>query len=197
MEPPSHVTSQKIKNDPLEPPKKAPTFHERCKIDPLPLGDIQKAMQKVAPDIPYLSQPPSDARAKQTAQKWKFQTQAAPITILSVKETSQEKIFLENISKAIDLYHYPSRVVPAGPLEKEDGWETFLGAKGLKMIIVIDYSIFDFPLLMKHYKEYPSQNQTLLGDIPCFMLPDLALYFKDPLLKPSLWKAITQKISSL
>jgi hypothetical protein len=48
---------------------------------------------------------------------------------------------------------------------------------------------------VQFYKEIPSQGIRTLGKIPLFLLPDLSLYLKDPLLKRSLWKALCQKIS--
>jgi len=171
--------------------------YERPKIETLPLNEIQKMMEKVAPEISHLQKAPDDTRAKQIAQKWKFQTQAAPITILSIKETEKEKVFLEHLTKAIDIHFFPARVVSAAPIEKENGWEAFLSAQGLKLIISSDYAIFELPKLTIHYKEYPAQNKTLLGETPLFMLPSLNLYFKDPLLKHSLWRALKQTISAL
>jgi hypothetical protein len=43
---------------------------------------------------------------------------------------------------------------------------------------------------MHFYKETPAQGTRTLGNIPLFLLPDLSLYLKDPLLKRSLWKAL-------
>jgi hypothetical protein len=65
----------------------------------------------------------------------------------------------------------------------------------LKWVIVCDYSLWQLRGLMQFYKETPAQGTRMLGNVPIFLLPDLSLYLKDPLLKRSLWKALCQKFS--
>jgi len=67
----------------------------------------------------------------------------------------------------------------------------------LKLIIVCDYTLWQLPNLMQFYKETPAQKTRQLGEKSLFLLPDLSLYLKDPLLKRSLWKALWPMLLSL
>jgi hypothetical protein len=109
----------------------------------------------------------------------------------------KEKLLLENITKALDTFFFPTRLLQTDVMEKNNEWEAFLSAPNLKLIIACDFSIWEQKNLMKHYKEFPSRSETFLGNVPLFTLPNLSLYLKDPLLKRSLWKALCQKIRSL
>ena len=145
------------------------------KLIPFPLATYKKRCKKLPPILPICVNLQAMQGQNNRPKMEVSNPNRSHYDSIGKRDVS-EKNFLENISKAIDLYLYPSRVVPAGPIEKKGGWETFLGAKGLKLILAIDYSIFDLPLLMKHYKEYPSQNQTLLGDTPFYAPRSYSLF---------------------
>ena len=57
-------------------------------------------------------------------------------------------------------------------------------------MIACDYTVWQLHDLFRYYKENPEKQIRTLKEIPLFLLPDLTLYLKDPLLKRSLWKAI-------
>ena len=120
-----------------------------------------------------------------------------PISILSFGEPPEHKALLEQIGKAIDVYFGPAHLIDAEAIEKENQWEAFLSVADLKLILCCDYSLWQMGHLMKHFKEIPAAATRHLGKTPLFLLPDLSLYLKDPLLKRSLWKALCQTISSL
>jgi hypothetical protein len=159
-------------------------------------GSIRSAFQKAAPHIPILDEIPSDAAAKKIGSRWKTKNQTAPISILSFSEPQPQKALLEEIALALDVYFGPSRLIAAEPIEKEKQWSAFLSAQDLKLVIACDYTLWQLSDLMRHYKEHPAQGIRTLGSVPLFLLPDLSLYLKDPLLKRSLWKALCQKLSS-
>lgn len=183
---------------------------------------------KIAPELAILNTPPNDAIAKKITSRWKTKNQTAPITILYSHEIPEQKALLEEITKALDVYFGPAKLVLAEPIEREKQWEALLSMPELKLIICCDYTLWQLGSLMKFYKETPAMKKEIspycglqqseqtgivalaanelssprvsvinrqLGDKPLFLLPDLSLYLKDPLLKRSLWKALCQTLS--
>ncbi|MES2273555.1 MAG: hypothetical protein V4487_05150, partial [Chlamydiota bacterium] len=134
--------------------------------------------------------------ARKIASRWKTKNKTAPISLLSFQEPPEQKALLEQIALALDVCFGPARLIHAETVEKENQWEAFLSVPDLKIAIVCDYSLWQMKGLMHFYKENPTAGTRQLGSTPVFLLPDLSLYLKDPLLKRSLWKALCQKISS-
>jgi hypothetical protein len=160
-------------------------------------SDLKEIFSKIAPGFSILSQIPSDAIAKKLSTRWKTKNQTAPITLLSFQEPPQQRALLEQIAKALDVYFGPVRLVNAESIEKEKQWEAFLSVSELKLVIACDYTLWQLSGLMQTYKENPTQGTRCLGKVPLFLLPDLSLYLKDPLLKRSLWKALNQAVHSV
>jgi hypothetical protein len=178
-----------------EPPPPAP-IQKHSPISPsFSFSAFSSLFAKIAPDLPLLKDIPDDTLAKNIAHRWKTKNKSAPVTLLTYSESATHQKLLQEIIKAIDVYFGPAKMVEAEEIEKEKQWEAFLSSDGLKLIIVCDYTLWQLNELMKFYKEIPSQSTRTLGKIPLFLLPDLSLYLKDPLLKRSLWKALCQKIS--
>ncbi len=164
--------------------------------DTLDFGLLRNLFKTQFSHIPVIEQIPSDAMAKKIATRWKTKNQIAPISVLYFSEDPLQKAFLTEIATAIDVYFGPARLIDASAIEKEKQWETFLESGDLKLVIVCDYTLWQLTDLMRHYKEVPSQQLRTLGKTPLFLLPDLSLYLKDPLLKRSLWKSLCARISS-
>jgi len=170
----------------------APAPHEP--IEPKSLGALRGWVKKIAPEMVLIDQIPSDADAKRLAQRWKTKNQAAPISVLYLAEDAVHKKLLEEIVVALDVFFGPARLISAGTIEREKQWEAFLSVEGLKLVVACDYTLWQLGGLITHYKEQTGHR--MLKNIPLFLLPDLSLYLKDPLLKRSLWKALCQKLSS-
>lgn len=169
--------------------------------EPLPIledsfTDLRKIWAKINPSSPLLDILPDDEIAKKIASRWKTKNAAAEISILSYHEPPAQKALLEQIAKAINILLKPAQIVAAEPIEKEKQWEAFLAVPHLRLTIACDYTLWQLGGLMQHYRETPSQGTRHLGSIPVFLLPDLSLYLKDPLLKRSLWKALCQTLCS-
>jgi hypothetical protein len=156
---------------------------------------LRSILQKIAPELAILDSIPDDAAAKQIATRWKTKNQSAPISILSSGELPEHKALLAEIAAALDVYFGPARFIEADPIEKEKQWKMFLSVGSLKMIVVCDSTLWQLHNLRQFYKETPATGVRMLGDVPIFLLPDLSLYLKDPLLKRSLWKALCSKLS--
>lgn len=159
------------------------------------LSSIRHILSVVAPELAIIPEIPSDALAYKISERWKTKNQSAPISILTFQEPAEQKALLEQIAIALDVSFGPAKIVHAETIEKEKQWDAFLSVDGLKTIIVCDYTLWQLNHLMHFYKETPAQGIRVLGQVPLFLLPDLALYLKDPLLKRSLWKALCQKCS--
>ncbi len=160
-----------------------------------PQNSIRNILSSIAPELAILNEIPSDAIAKKISERWKTKNQSAPISILLFQEPAEQKALLEQIAKALDVCFGPAKIVQAETIEKEKQWEAFLSVADLKMVLVCDYTLWQLNGLLGFYKETPAQGVRTLGNVPLFLLPDLSLYLKDPLLKRSLWKALCQKFS--
>lgn len=159
------------------------------------VSPIRSILAKIAPELAILDKIPNDAMAKQISSRWKTKNQSAPISILTSGELPQHKALLAEIATALDVYFGPARLVEADGIEKEKQWGAFLSTDGLKLVVACDSTLWQLHYLRQFYKEHPSQGTRSLGNASVLLLPDLSLYFKDPLLKRSLWKALCQKLS--
>ena len=181
-----------------EPSQNTPVIAVREPPQPAPqesFDDLRKIWNKITAGAPVFEEIPNDEIAKKIANRWKTKNAAAEISILAYQEPPSQRILLEQIAKAIHTILGPARIVQAEPIEKEKQWEAFLSVPHLKLTIACDYTLWQLRGLMHHYREAPSQGTRHLGAVPVFLLPDLSLYLKDPLLKRSLWKALCQTLS--
>jgi hypothetical protein len=188
------VIEKKVAPPPIKEIPPPPTFDAR--LLEISLEDVRKIVQRAAPELPILNEIPSDASAKKQASRWKTKNLSAPISILSLSEPPQQRALLEQIAKAIEVHFGAVRIVSAETIEKEKQWDAFLSVPELKLVIACDYTLWQLSDLMRFFKETPANGERMLKTAPLFLLPDLSLYLKDPLLKRSLWKALCQKLSS-
>lgn len=158
-----------------KPSEKQPTFNPLSKLG-----------------VPIRETPPSDEKAKRIKDSWKERSLAPPIALLIGDQKDSERIFLGHIAAAIDTLIAPCRTVAATPLEQDKKWDIFLSSKELKHIIAPD-SVLTGNLIT--YLREPGEGKRFLGEKPLFLLPDLALYLKDPLLKKHLWSALCRVLS--
>ncbi len=195
-----------LKETPVKAKKEKPAIEQKSQEEPkapepLPIledafMDLRKIWMKLYSQIPLLDSLPNDEVAKKIAARWKVKNAVAEISILSYGEPPAQKALLEEIGKAIHTLIRPTQIVMAEPIEKDKQWEAFLSASHLKYTIACDYTLWQLGGLMQYYRENPSQGTRHLGSVPLFLLPDLSLYLKDPLLKRSLWKALCQTLCS-
>jgi hypothetical protein len=203
---------------PFQPPEPAPVKNSPALLpDPVPIepalfeqppvrepfgrdagfAEIQKILSKIAPQLAYLPNIPSDEKARQIAEQWKTRNQSAPISLLFFHELPSQQKFLTNLAIALDTTFGSARLISAEGIEKDKQWEPFLSVAELKLVIICDYALWQLPSLLQYYREIPNQTDRFLLNKPLMLLPDLTLYLKDPQLKRSLWKALCQKIRSL
>ncbi|HSX38246.1 MAG TPA: hypothetical protein VLE95_05385 [Chlamydiales bacterium] len=151
--------------------------------------------EKNLPELVLIDPIPDDRIARQIANRWKTKNQAAPISILTSGELPKHKIFLSEIALALDVFCSPAKLIEAEAIEKENGWKLFLSSDHLKLILICDSTLWQLASLRQFYKENPAMGNRVLGSTPVFLLPDLSLYLKDPLLKRSLWNNLCRVVT--
>lgn len=184
--PPSLHSSNKLKNHTLEEMKPAQAMNH---------GEMMKQCKNLFPDLPLTDSVPSDSRAKRFKDQW-LNKNHSPVLILSFQTGEKEMQFLKNITKAISLHHLPARLLSAGKIEEEDGWEKILLPE-VKLILATDYDLYLHPKLMRYYEDNPKQGKHFLNKIPLLLLSELSAYFKNPPLKSLLWRAICNETAAL
>jgi len=161
---------------------------------PPPLGSdtdlqIRAMLKKTAPNLRLCTHVPSDAQAKQISEGWKEQFYNINIAVLALGETGSQLQFLQNLTKAIDINIRPSKTIDGARLEKEKKWELFLAQESLKWI-VCSPQIYQFPELMRFFKELPATKEFFLHNKKLLILHPISSYFSTPELKASLWQTI-------
>lgn len=187
------------KNEPL-PPKTVQKKVALLELQPMDapvipdLHDLRSLVQQQSPSTAILDTIPSDTIAKQVSNQWKQQAQTPEVIILTFNESEKYLAFLHNVAKAVRLHSTPANLSSAEKIEQAKEWDKLLASQKLRLIIASDYGIYALPGLMQYYKEDSSKARCYLGNIPLLLLPDLSVYFKEPTLKASLWKAISGMI---
>jgi len=154
----------------------------------------KKHLLQLDPKLPLVDLIPDDTKAKERQKRGVCLYQVA---ILVFENNPKKLLFLKNVERVLTQKHFPAKLYNALSIEKENGWESFLSSKSLKLIICSDHEIFHAKNLMKLYKEIPSQSKRQIQEIDLFLLPDISLYFKQPILKRALYKALCHKIQTL
>ena len=206
MPPPAARSEEKKQESPEIPPLKEaqkqelpkapapPEFSQAPLPKKAPSSLFRPIFAKIAPHIATIDEIPKDTLAKQIATRWKTRNLAHPISVISYSESPPHKLFLSEISSALNIYFAPAQLIEAETIEAEKQWEFFLATKDLKLIVICDATLWQLHNLRKFYKEIPAQGVRKLDNIPVFLLPDLSLYLKDPKLKRSLWKTLCQQL---
>jgi hypothetical protein len=158
-----------------------------------PLDDMKTIFIECFPNYSVLDHPPHDDEAKNVLNRWKQELTDPEIIILSFEESPQQKLFLQNIAKAIQTRFGPTATLNAKKIEVDNQWSTFLNSKNLRLVIACDYALYSFNGLMAHYRE-ASGSCRYLNEKPLLLISDLSLYMKESKLKPSLWKAICEML---
>ena len=184
-----------IKTEKKKDIKKIERFEKPQLIDDS-FSEILKTISKVAPSLEIIDSI-DDQKAKKIASKYKLKNEAAEITLLAYKESESAYKFLQKLSIALEVYFLPTKVVSAYKFEKENSWDSFFEENDIKLIISSDYTVFELEKLKKYYVEVPAKREKFLNKVPLFLLPDLSLYLKEPMLKNSLFKTLKQQIENL
>lgn len=191
-----------VKSVPIEKVKvKSSVLNKEFVLDPLgevegiSLTEMKKAISQTFQEMIILEEIPCDSEAKKMQGMWKDQLVVPQVVLLSFEELPKQASLLINLAKAISICYMPAGVISAHKIEKEMGWAALFSDPALKLVIASDYAIYGLPDLMKNYKENSKTGEHFLKEKPLFLLPDLSLYLKEPLLKASLWRALCKTLS--
>lgn len=179
--PPQKEVIQPLKLNPLEPKE------TRCD------SSIKSLLGKIAPNLKFIEDIPSDTEAKRVKQAYLSQQQTPKIPILVMGAAPP---LLKSIAKAINTVYGSSHIIDGTKFEREKTWDLFLKSPGLTLILMPDVTLWSALDLMRFYRETAKGNKRFLGDIPLILIPDLALYNQDPTLKRSLWNVISAELDS-
>lgn len=159
-------------------------------VNEVDLASVKREIEKLFPHIQILTDTPDDAQAKKVGQQWKQSTTVPEVVILAFYETPDQQVFLQNVAAAISQRLASCVIYSAPAIEKKKAWNRLLEMKNLRLIITTDYGMYSLQGLMQYYRESPEKAQRYLGGIPLLLLTDIALYLKQPSLKPALWQAL-------
>jgi hypothetical protein len=158
--------------------------------------EFWKLFPTLFPELRLSESIPSDSVAQKLKNAWLNDQVIPPVIILSFHQEEKQLNFLKNLAQAISLRLAPARVLSASKWEKENSWEHILNFPHLRLVIASDYGLYTQSALMRFYREIPQQGKHFLNHIPLLLLSDLALYLKEPQLKPLLWRAICNEFAA-
>ncbi len=162
-------------------------------LTPVDCQEFKHILKEQYPHYIFIDHIPSDTLAKKIKNTWQTEQTTPSVMILSFNDQDKSLVFLQSIAQAITRYFAPARIFSSAKIEQEKRWDLLLANPELRLIIASDYGLYSLPELMKHHKEIPQQARHFLNHIPLFLLSDLSLYFKEPQLKPFLWRAICKE----
>lgn len=167
-------------------------------LEPLPptpmidLSDIRQIVAERFPTQKILNEIPSDAVAR--IKESLGETSPPEVLILSFSKEPKQQAFLMNVAKAIQLLlKLNAQVISATQWEQEAQWDQQLNSSSLRLVIANDDGMRALPKFMQHYHEESNSAKCYAGKVPLCLLSDIALYFKEPKLKLSLWKTLLRE----
>ncbi len=188
---------------PIAPPKKVEEApHAPLHLQPLEAPLIEKAdalkelLAKIAPDFALKESPPDDTAAVRIRNRWKEQSEATAVILLTFTESDKELQFYQNVARAIDLTLQPAKCLDGRRLEKEKKWDLFLESAQLKWILVSQDQLKKGMDILRHFRENPATAEKFLGHASLLLIPPPAAYFKEPSLKRTLWETLCTRLSS-
>lgn len=166
--------------EPLAAPKQL-DFHE-----------LKKFITEHLPQIALLDQIPEDGEAQAAAAKWKQPARSPQVLLLAFDDAPKQAVFFANICKALEAHQICCTMANASLMEQNQEWEAILRSPALKLVMACRYQTQKLPQLMQHYREELKEARAYFGKVPALLIPDASVYFQEPPLKLSLWKALRQ-----
>lgn len=155
-------------------------------------NSMAQFLQKFLPST-FVPSPLDDALAKRIKNRWKKNSQLPQVVILRFSKEYQK--LLENLATAIDLQITSARVIEASDWVNAQEIEDRLSSGQIQLIISSDHLFSQNTAIKSFYRELPVEKKRFLGNVPLLLLPDLSLYYSDPMLKRSLWNLICRLLS--
>lgn len=202
---PLNPPTQKVENEQIKPlvekppvPKENIAPSTKLKLDltatapATDFNELRKIIKEKLPHLHLIDQLPDDSEAKMLAKSWSNEKKPAQVLILSFDEPPKHQLFLANIAKALQLFGF--HAVIANPMKIE--WQQTLQSKDLKLIVAGSAGFHSLTELQKLHREDPRQGRHYIGDQQLLLLSDISFYLKEPALKPSLWKALKELLTT-
>lgn len=110
------------------PPKSTPIERETLPSAPkTEFADFKKIISMHFPNEKILNFVPDDTLAKEIASKWKKQAIPPEVVILNTTTSPQEKLFLENVARAIEIHFFPAAVLSPEEFKPNDALKLVIG----------------------------------------------------------------------
>lgn len=189
---PVKVEEKESEKEIIQAPQKQGQLKPSLELDPLvkslpiDLSDIRNIMMEKFPHQKIIDSPPNDELAKKISNAWSQEIKIPPILILSLNESPMHKAFLENLATALTIYFGEAKFFLMDDLE----CVKIFNSKDLRFIIANRQTISASSELNKHYRE--AEGKSFINQIPLFLLSDTQAYLKEPRLKATLWKALSE-----
>lgn len=164
------------------------------KIEKESMQDIKKTMERLFPKIAIKMAIPSDARAKNIKQSWKYKSLFSDITILHSEQ--DEPLFLQNVAKALTDHFFETKLFSVEQIEKNHLYDDLFASPKIKLILCTKKTLFQNKRLASCYKEESSNPLSKLALHPLILLEETAAY-TNPSLKRSLWTLLCQILRPL
>ena len=165
------------------------------KIEKESMQDIKKTMERLFPKIAIKTEIPSDAKAKNIKQSWKYKSLFSDITILHSEQ--EEPLFLQNVAKALSDHFFETNLFSVEQIEKNHLYDDLFASPKIKLILCTKKTLFQNRRLSSCYKEDGSKPLSKLALHPLILLEETTAYTNDPSLKRSLWTLLCQILRPL
>lgn len=168
-------TMPKPKPAPMKAPPKKPAIAESPQAQPAKIerelpkpaaevefSDFKKILHEYFPKQTILDKIPGDAKAKEIAHRWEKAKVPPEIVILDTGFSPSEKLFLENVARALEARFYPAAVLKPEEWDKSSQLRLVVGTeeslKGIEHPRVVMRSV-------DHYLEQPQEKAALWLDL--------------------------------
>lgn len=127
-------------------------------VDDLDFSDFIELFSAHFPKHKILDGQPDDTRAKEISQKWKHPATPPEVLILDSSGSPSERLFLDNIARAVEARYYPTAVVPSADLSSCENPRLVIGTQALLGKVEAPHVVME---PVPHYLENPREKAKL------------------------------------
>lgn len=155
---------------------------------PLVVEDLSKVIKDLFPTFSTQKEPPQEKEFFLDPSYKK--ALKAQVVLFSFREGKASDLFLQNMSRAINVYFDGATVVDMQKWEK--GLQSFTSffQETEASVFIASQALYQKPQLLPFLKENPISSERFLGKGKLLLLPAFEIYFHDPMQKKELWKTI-------
>ena len=160
----------------------------------LGVQDLSNAIKNLFPEFSTKTTPPEE---KEFFQEISYKKALkAHVVLFSFREGKSSDLFLQNISRALQVY------CPSSAIIDMKKWEHALSncapffQEAEACLFIASQALYKKPQLLPFLKENPASSERFLGKGKFFLLPPFETYFNDPMQKKELWNTLCNLLSS-